>query len=68
METIEFYEISSNRLLAIAEAAGLPVLRVRQICTYPWPEEKVHQQWLDEASVEEIAHWVRFIAKLEDEG
>ena len=66
-DLVEHYKISSDRLHEISAAAGMDVLRVRTICTYPWPEPKLHQQWLDEASVEEIAHWVRFIARLEDE-
>jgi len=64
-EEIEYYKVSGERILAIAEASGLPIMRVRQICMYPWPEPSVHQQWLDESSVEEIARWVRHVDKLE---
>lgn len=67
-DEIEYYKVSGDRVQAIAEASGLPIMRVRQICMAPWPDDKVHQQWLDESSVEEIARWVVHIDKLEKQG
>ncbi len=64
-EDAEYFKVSLDRLLQITEAAGLPTERVRRICTYPWPDAKVHQRWLDEAPAQEIGHWVRFIDQLE---
>ncbi|MHB0869988.1 MAG: hypothetical protein ACYC66_10470 [Chloroflexota bacterium] len=64
-EDEEFFKISLNRIEEIARLAGLPLARARRICTYPWPDAKIHQRWLDEAPAEEIGHWVRFIDRLE---
>lgn len=64
-ENEEFFKISLSRLEQIASAARLPLARARRICTYPWPDARIHQRWLDEAAAEEIGHWVRFIDKLE---
>ncbi|MGE5619400.1 MAG: hypothetical protein ACM3US_09095 [Sphingomonadaceae bacterium] len=61
----EFFKISQKRLEEISRYAKLSVERTRRICTYPWPDAKIHQRWLDEASAEEIGHWVSFIDKLE---
>ncbi|MGI5837110.1 MAG: hypothetical protein ACOX87_11590 [Chloroflexota bacterium] len=67
-DEIEYFKVSADRISAIVELTGLPVLRVREICMAPWPDAKVHQQWLDESSVEEIAQWVLHIDKLEKQG
>lgn len=64
-ENEEFFKVSADRLQQIGQVSGLPATRVRRICTYPWPDANVHQRWLDEASIAEIAHWVRFIDRLE---
>ncbi len=60
-ENQEFFKISLQRLQQIADVAGLTVERTRRICTYPWPDAKIHQRWLDEAGVQEIGHWVHFV-------
>ncbi len=62
----EHYKISKDRLEEIAALAGMDSVRVRTICTYPWPDIQEHQVWLDEAPAQEIAQWVRFIAGLEE--
>ena len=64
-EDDEFFKISQDRIEEISQLAGVPVERARRICTYPWPDAKIHQRWLDEAPKEEIAHWVRHIDQME---
>lgn len=65
--TAEYFKMSHDRLQALMaqeniKAAGLSVIRVREICLgRRWPDPTVHQAWLDEATVEEIAHWVWFV-------
>ncbi len=61
----EFFKISQDRLEQIAQVAGVSAARARRICTYPWPDAKIHQRWLDEATAEEIGHWVSHIDGLE---
>lgn len=67
-EDEEFFKVSQQRVEVIARLAGLSPERARRICTYPWPDAKIHQRWLDEADPEEIAHWVRHIDQLERAG
>ncbi len=64
-EDEEFFKISQERIEEIAQIAGVPPERVRRICTYPWPDAKIHQRWLDETNAQEIAHWVSHVDKLE---
>jgi hypothetical protein len=67
-EDEEFFKVSQQRVEVIARLAGLSPERARRICTYPWPDAKIHQRWLDEADPGEIARWVRHIDKLERAG
>lgn len=64
-EDQEFFKLSQQRIEEIAQLAGLSPARTRRICTYPWPDSKIHQRWLDESGAEEIAHWVKHIDELE---
>jgi hypothetical protein len=64
-EDEEFFEISQERVEEIARLAGVSPERARRICTYPWPDAKIHQRWLNESSLAEIARWVKHIDGLE---
>ncbi len=64
---VEHYKVSSDRVQELVKATGLPVLRVRDICMAPWPDKAVHQQWLDEASIDEIARWILHVDRQERE-
>ncbi|HEX2988613.1 MAG TPA: hypothetical protein VHS06_10645 [Chloroflexota bacterium] len=69
--TGEHFKMSHDRLQELmaqeeVNAAGLSVARVREIClARSWPDPTVHQGWLDEAKIGEIAHWVCFVDKQE---
>ncbi len=67
----EYFKMSHDRLQELMaqeeiKAAGLTLVRAREIClARDWPDPKVHQGWLDEAKIEEIAHWVCFVDRQE---
>jgi len=60
------YSISDERVTAVATAANVSEERVSDICTSDWTEGEEHQNWLNNAPVEEIADWVAVIARDQD--
>lgn len=53
----EYFRIDDERVQAIAADANMTPEAVREYCTADWPEGQEHQDWLDTASVHEIATW-----------
>ena len=71
--TTEHYTIDPTKLTAIIASVqtsrpAMTEAQVRDYCLADWPEGQEHQDWLDSATVEEIASWVvdgnmeRFVA------
>lgn len=59
----EYYTIDSEKLAAITASVQQRIPRmteaqVRDFVLADWPEGQLHQDWLDNATVEEIASWV----------
>ena len=60
--TTEHYTIDPTKLAAIVASVQtsrpMTEAQVRDYCLADWPEGQEHQDWLDSASVSEIADWV----------
>lgn len=53
-----YFSIDDDKLEAITKLANLPADQVEDFVLDDWKEGQEHQDWLNTASVKEIADWV----------